>query len=227
MGKVIQIPGPVQILTVADHSQLNLDDGTNPHGTTKADVGLGNVDNTSDLNKPISTATQTALNGKENDLGNPASNGYILSSTIGGVRSWVVPPSASFIDYTSRDTTTISTFSTTGVTHSNFVQAGLDNSKTYIVDCFLIWSHDATSSDAFFEFRNFAVNILSERLQIEPKDSSGAGPGGTNQRIDMFLSGETTPTAGQIQLDLLFGTSNAAQETTIYEVRFSIREKQV
>lgn len=31
----------------------------------KNDVGLGNVDNTSDLNKPISTATQTALNGKE------------------------------------------------------------------------------------------------------------------------------------------------------------------
>ena len=31
---------------------------------TKADVGLGNVDNTSDANKPISAATQTALNGK-------------------------------------------------------------------------------------------------------------------------------------------------------------------
>lgn len=31
---------------------------------SKADVGLGNVDNTSDANKPISTATQTALNGK-------------------------------------------------------------------------------------------------------------------------------------------------------------------
>jgi len=31
---------------------------------TKTDVGLGNVDNTSDLNKPISTATQTALDGK-------------------------------------------------------------------------------------------------------------------------------------------------------------------
>ena len=30
--------------------------GTNPHGTTKADVGLGNVDNTSDANKPVSTA---------------------------------------------------------------------------------------------------------------------------------------------------------------------------
>ena len=31
---------------------------------TKSDVGLSNVDNTSDLNKPISTATQTALDGK-------------------------------------------------------------------------------------------------------------------------------------------------------------------
>ena len=31
---------------------------------TKEDIGLGNVDNTSDLNKPISTATQNALNTK-------------------------------------------------------------------------------------------------------------------------------------------------------------------
>ena len=36
----------------------------NPHEVTKAQVGLGNVDNTSDLDKPISTATQTALNSK-------------------------------------------------------------------------------------------------------------------------------------------------------------------
>ena len=34
----------------------------------KADVWLGNVDNTSDANKPISTATQTALNNKQNKL---------------------------------------------------------------------------------------------------------------------------------------------------------------
>lgn len=35
---------------------------------TKSDVGLANVDNTSDLNKPISTATQTALNAKQDTL---------------------------------------------------------------------------------------------------------------------------------------------------------------
>lgn len=42
----------------------HLEDINNPHKVTKAQVGLGNVDNTSDANKPISTATQTALNNK-------------------------------------------------------------------------------------------------------------------------------------------------------------------
>lgn len=37
---------------------------SNPHSVTKSQVGLGNVDNTSDVNKPVSTATQTALNKK-------------------------------------------------------------------------------------------------------------------------------------------------------------------
>ncbi|SDL22805.1 hypothetical protein SAMN04487898_11678 [Pedobacter sp. ok626] len=44
--------------TAYDHSQIV----GNPHGTTKADVGLSNVDNTSDLNKPVSTAQESALN---------------------------------------------------------------------------------------------------------------------------------------------------------------------
>ena len=52
----------------ANHSALTLNDGTNPHGTTKTDVGLANVDNTSDLNKPVSNATQTALNAKKDDF---------------------------------------------------------------------------------------------------------------------------------------------------------------
>ena len=37
---------------------------------------------------------QTALNGKEAALGNPGVDGYVLSSTAAGVRSWVVIPSA-------------------------------------------------------------------------------------------------------------------------------------
>ena len=37
---------------------------SNPHSVTQAQVGLGSVDNTSDLAKPISTATAAALAGK-------------------------------------------------------------------------------------------------------------------------------------------------------------------
>lgn len=57
--------------------QSNLNSHTsntlNPHATTKAQVGLGNADNTSDADKPVSTATQSALNLKY-DASNP--NGY-------------------------------------------------------------------------------------------------------------------------------------------------------
>lgn len=42
----------------------HLSNTSNPHAVTKSQVGLGNVDNTSDLSKPISTATQTALDNK-------------------------------------------------------------------------------------------------------------------------------------------------------------------
>lgn len=47
---------------------------SSPIGLVKADVGLSNVDNTSDLNKPISTATQAALNLKA-DLNSPVLTG--------------------------------------------------------------------------------------------------------------------------------------------------------
>jgi len=49
---------------------------------TKTDIGLGNVDNTSDLNKPISTATQTALDGKQSTLGFTPENVANKSTSI-------------------------------------------------------------------------------------------------------------------------------------------------
>ena len=42
---------------------------SNPHSVTKAQVGLGSADNTSDADKPISTATQTALDEKFDKAG--------------------------------------------------------------------------------------------------------------------------------------------------------------
>jgi hypothetical protein len=52
-----------------------------PTGITKTDIGLANVDNTSDANKPVSTATQTALDLKAN-LANPTFTGTVNAAAL-------------------------------------------------------------------------------------------------------------------------------------------------
>ena len=56
---------------------------------TKSDVGLGNVDNTSDASKPVSEAMQTALNAKANDNAVVKLNG---DQTISGVNTFSQSP---------------------------------------------------------------------------------------------------------------------------------------
>jgi len=67
---VLSAFGKLQAQITANLSTLtsHTSNTSNPHATTKAQVGLGNADNTSDANKPVSTATQTALNAKQATL---------------------------------------------------------------------------------------------------------------------------------------------------------------
>ena len=60
--------------------QSHISSTSNPHSVTKTQVGLGNVDNTSDASKPVSTATQTALNLKAN-LAGPTFTGTVSGIT--------------------------------------------------------------------------------------------------------------------------------------------------
>lgn len=64
------------------HAQIDTHIGStsNPHGVTKDQVGLTNVDNTSDANKPVSTVQQTALDLKAN-LASPALTGTPTAPT--------------------------------------------------------------------------------------------------------------------------------------------------
>ena len=64
-------------------------DTSNPHVVTKAHVGLSNVDNTSDANKPVSTATQSSLNLKANDNAVVKLTG---NQTIVGVKTFSSSP---------------------------------------------------------------------------------------------------------------------------------------
>jgi hypothetical protein len=48
-------------IDVNEKVDLHIGNKSNPHGVTKAQVGLGNVNNTSDADKPVSTAQATAI----------------------------------------------------------------------------------------------------------------------------------------------------------------------
>jgi hypothetical protein len=63
-GKQDTLVSATNIKTIEGQSLL----GSGNIDLAKGDVGLGNVDNTSDANKPVSTATQTALDAKTNKL---------------------------------------------------------------------------------------------------------------------------------------------------------------
>ena len=71
----------------------------------KGDVGLGNVDNTSDANKPVSTAQQAALDSKQDKLISGTNiktingqsilgSGNMVATGSGASWSWVFPTSA-------------------------------------------------------------------------------------------------------------------------------------
>lgn len=63
------------------NANSHISNTSNPHGVTKAQVGLGSADNTSDASKPISTATQTALDTKVT-TGQAATVGVLNANSI-------------------------------------------------------------------------------------------------------------------------------------------------
>ena len=60
----------------------------------KGDVGLGNVDNTADTTKPVSTAQQTALDAKQNTSAKGVANGYASLDSGGKVPAAQLPTSS-------------------------------------------------------------------------------------------------------------------------------------
>jgi len=83
---VEELPDFVQDYIDALESTLNAalaahtDNTSNPHDVTKTQVGLGNVDNTSDVNKPVSTA-QAAADALKANIASPTFTGVPAGPT--------------------------------------------------------------------------------------------------------------------------------------------------
>jgi len=99
---------------------------------TSYDVGLGNVDNTSDANKPVSTATQTALNLKAN-LESPALTGTPTATTAAAGTNTTQIATTAFTLANRGDrylTTSTSSHSITTGSKTFVVQSGLSYTPT-------------------------------------------------------------------------------------------------
>ncbi len=97
----------------------------NPHTVTKSQVGLSNVDNTSDADKPVSTAQQTALDLKEDTANKAVANGYASLDGAGHVPASQLP---SYVDDV-LEFADLASFPVTGETGKIYV--AIDTNLTY------------------------------------------------------------------------------------------------
>lgn len=78
-----------------DHSQVK---SGNPHKVTKTDVGLGSVDNTSDANKPVSTAQNEAISSAKNEAINSANTALLTHNTSSDAHTSQFAAKADLVD---------------------------------------------------------------------------------------------------------------------------------
>lgn len=169
----------------------------NPHSVSSTDIGLGNVDNTSDADKPVSSATQTALNAKQNTLVNQTNIKSINGVTLLGSGDLVV---------SSDDQTAIEVpFTPNGDISASNVQNAieeLDNEKVSLTN--------------INNFSNGNLNFYVGRLGIKDSINTslwgfitlGDGDLSIGEDSDNDLSTGVSPTA------YTFSTTGAAVKTT-------------
>jgi hypothetical protein len=155
----------------------------------KTAVGLGNVDNTSDANKPISSATQTALNGKQNTLTNPVTGTgttntlplFTGTSTLGNS---IVQQSSNNIG--------INTTPFASLTLGQGKNIMLDASSNNIPRILFYESNARNENDVQFGAK-IQYNSPSDRLEFIMRDSFSADPSGDELAISIVRqTGNTT-----------------------------------
>jgi hypothetical protein len=190
------------LFTQSDTNQLNLSNRFNLKaninsptftgtvgGITKSMVGLGNVDDTSDANKPISSATQTALNGKQNTLTNPitgtgTTNTLPLFTGASTLGNSIVQQSSNNIG--------INTTPFASLTLGQGKNIMLDASSNNIPRILFYESFARNENDVQFGAK-IQYNSPSDRLEFIMRDSFAADPSGDELAISIVRqTGNTT-----------------------------------
>lgn len=134
--------------------------GASLTGLTKAQVGLSNVDNTSDANKPISTAAQTALNGKAN-----TTHTHAISDTT-GLQAALDGKAATSHTHTIANVTGLQT-AIDGKAATSHVHSGADITSGTVADARLSTAAQGSIGVTTWATTNYAVTY-AESMTLTP-----------------------------------------------------------
>lgn len=141
----------------------------------KAAVGLGNVDNTSDANKPVSTATQTALNLKVDKAGDTMTGTLNVDVTLAGTTPLIFiknqSPNGTSSLVTTNDTTNFLSF---GVTGSTITGLPIPNDEAFLYSSNAI--NAATTLADGFKWYQDGTQVASIINAVFTADSIDASP---------------------------------------------------
>lgn len=151
------------------------------------DIGLGSVDNTSDLAKPVSTATQTALNLKVDKAGDTMTGALDIDVTLAGTTPLLfiknISPNGIASLLTTNDTTNFLSF---GVTGSTITGLPLPNDEAFLYSSNAI--NAATTLADGFKWYQDGTQVASIINAVFTADSIDASP------VNFTGLTQTTPT---------------------------------
>jgi hypothetical protein len=162
---------------------------SNPHSVTKSQVGLGNVDNTSDADKPVSTATQTALDAKLSLAGGTMTGNVAFSGSsviTDGTYASIDPYNRQLI---AADGTVYVTY--TGGTIKCWTDIVMENVSIQMKDGGVIYM--PTGSRIWCDGGG-AIHASENNVSIDPNNRSLNGPSG-GVSLDWENDGYIIPTA--------------------------------
>lgn len=170
-------------------------------GITKSMVGLGLVNNTSDADKPISTATQTALDLKANSTDVNTALNLKLNANANAVSATKLATSRNIngvlFDGSADITVTANAGTLTGTTlASNVINSSLTSvgtlTNTTINGKLIIGASSAVSSSAVLEASSTTQGFLPPRMSTSQRDLIGSPVAGltiwntTNTQLEVY-----------------------------------------
>ncbi|MCP5353535.1 MAG: hypothetical protein H6926_10190, partial [Chromatiales bacterium] len=183
-------------------------DTANPHSVTKSQVGLANADNTSDANKPVSTAQQTALDLKAN-IASPTFTG-----TVGGITAAMVGAPSGSGTSTGTNTGDSATPAETTTTIGTLINGATSKSTPVDADKFSIWDSVSGLLKAV-TWANIKTTLSSTFVVLAGKSGGQTLTGGTGNLDSLTLKATSGNGLPGTAFKVLVGNNGAVEALTV------------